>query len=240
MELRRRTHKNKLNNDIRDAENFISRNEETIKRIKNSNMGVEYIQNQIIKLKTAVEEKREILAVITEELLHVSNGLFDEKINDEYKHNTDKHNKSVDERKLIVESNKDEMTEKKGLSAKYWEGVIDASRAQKQQERDYKYGLKYFRKVCDQLPDYMIRNLSEMPNNKGYIWRGVHFYGDLPEQSGPVIMFEKQRGDINIIHEYTDREYRIYEKKGKDRKVLVHKEPIKRKVIEKSLMDYVK
>jgi hypothetical protein len=239
MELRRRTHKNKLNNDIRDAENFIFRNEETIKRIKKSNMGVEYIQNQIEKLKIAVDEKRELLDIKEEELVHVSNGLFDEKINDEYKENAIKHEKAVNDIKLIKESKKDELSEKKELSSKYWEGIIEASRSQKQLERDYKYGLKYFRKVCDQLPEYMSRNLSDMPNNKGYIWRGLNFYGDQPDQPGPVIMFEKLKGDINIIHEYTDREYRKYEKRGKDRKQLIYKEPIKKRGDE-SLMAYVK
>ena len=65
-----------------------------------------------------------------------------------------------------------------------------------------------------------------MPNNKGYIWRGVHFYGELPEESGPRVMFEKQRG-LLLIHEYTPREYRLYEKEGKNRKKMVHKSPIR-------------
>jgi len=79
-----------------------------------------------------------------------------------------------------------------------------------------------------------------MPNNKGYIWRGINFYGKLREQYGPTVMFEKKRGGILVIHEYTEREYRRYEKQGKDRKQLVHKSL--RKVIktENSLMDYLK
>ena len=29
----------------------------------------------------------------------------------------------------------------------------------------------------------MQKNLKEMPNNKGYLWRGVTFYGDMPEEN---------------------------------------------------------
>ena len=86
----------------------------------------------------------------------------------------------------------------------------------------------------------MINNLAEMPNNKGYIWRGVHFYGDLPGQAGPQVMFEKQRGGILVIHEHTDHEYRRYEKEGKNRKQLVHKSRRKKIKFGSSLMDYVK
>ena len=79
-----------------------------------------------------------------------------------------------------------------------------------------------------------------MPNNKGYIWCGVNFYGDLPEQKGPRVMFEKKRGGILIIHEYTDNEYRRYEKNGKDRKQMVHKQAIRQKTYGNSLIDYIK
>ena len=68
----------------------------------------------------------------------------------------------------------------------------------------------------------MKSNLADMPNNKGYIWRGVVFYGDLPEYKGqPRILFEK-KGRILVIHEYSGKEYKRYEKEGKNRKILVY------------------
>ena len=47
MELRRRNYKNNLYDKIREDKSILLRNEETIKRIKQSQMGVEYINNQI-------------------------------------------------------------------------------------------------------------------------------------------------------------------------------------------------
>lgn len=227
MELRRRVHKNKLNNEIREIENIISRSESTIVRIKNTNMGVEYIKNQINKLKTLIEEKTKLLEKKKIELDGISSGLSDTVINEEYKNNSLRQKKDKIEKKKQKNTNEEEKKEKKEISQKYWKGIISESILEKQKERNYKHGLKYFRKVSDQLPEYMKKSLSEMPNNKGYIWRGIHFYGDLPsEQNHTYVMFEKQRG-ILVIHEYTDNEYRKYEKYGKDRKRLIHKEPRK-------------
>jgi len=71
---------------------------------------------------------------------------------------------------------------------------------------------KYLRAV-ETLPDYMKDNLKTMPNNKGYRWRGVGFYGlQKPIKDEPLILFEKRRGVLKICKYYKDRA-EIYEKK---------------------------
>ena len=56
--------------------------------------------------------------------------------------------------------------------------------------------------AIDTLPPYMKKNLQEMPNNKGYRWKGVTFYGYLPEiKDQSTIIFEKVQGEL-IIHEH--------------------------------------
>jgi hypothetical protein len=67
----------------------------------------------------------------------------------------------------------------------------------------------------------------------------VCYYGELRERPyEPRVMFEKKAGDILIIHEYTDTEYKIFEKRGKDKKNLIHQEPKKKKNSKLSIMDY--
>jgi hypothetical protein len=53
------------------------------------------------------------------------------------------------------------------------------------------------------LPSYMKKNLVNMPNNKGYIHYGTHFYGLKPPENDPniIVMFEK-KGNILVIHKY--------------------------------------
>lgn len=240
MEVRRRLKKNTLVNGIREAENFINRSEKTIKRLKNTTMGVEYVQSQIVKLKNAISAKEKENERMKEDLASIKYGGLDDEINKEYEKNMKRQKKMYEERREEKAESEREKKVKKDASKEYWNGILRASRSQRQKERDMKYDYKYFNKVCNTLPEYIQRNLSEMPNNKGYIWRGVHFYGEIPETQGPRVMFEKKKGGVLVIHEYTDREYKRYEKVGKERKKLVHKEFRKRKNTVTSLMDYLK
>ena len=50
----------------------------------------------------------------------------------------------------------------------------------------------------------MRAKLDNMPNNKGYIWRGVHFYGlkDPEHEKADIVMFENKKGILHI-HEWT-------------------------------------
>lgn len=240
MEVQRRARKNKIINNIRDAETTLKRSEETIKRIKNSQMGEEYVKAQIIKLKLVIVDKKELLKNLNDELYNVLSGSLDDEIVEEQKKvqkTMENHQKRL---KIKKEEKKVENDGKKEISKEYWKGIITASKSHRQKEKDVQYGYKYFNKVIDTLPSYMTKNLADMPNNKGYIWRGIHFYGDLPEQSGPRVMFEKQRGGILVIHEYTDSEYKRYEKDGKNNKKLVHKAPRKKKQFGISIMDFLK
>lgn len=240
MEVRRRLRKNKIINDIRDANTFINRSDETIKRLRRSQMGEEYVKAQITKLKDAVEEKKKIVEQLNKDVHDVTLGQLDDEIDKEHKNNK-KRLQNIRKEKAKASAIKKEVNdENKEVSQNYWKGILDESRTYRQKERDIKYGYKYYNKIVDLLPAYMKKNLAYMPNNKGYIWRDLHFYGDLPEQSGPRVMFEKQRGGLLIIHEYTDHEYRRYEKEGKNRKQLVHKSPKRLIKSGSSLMDYLK
>lgn len=56
----------------------------------------------------------------------------------------------------------------------------------------------------ERLPDYIRTNLQKMPNNKGYIYRGIHYYGALPAEKNNdlLIMFERPPGMPDmLIHE---------------------------------------
>jgi len=228
MEVRRRVKQNKIINDIRDIELFINRSNDTISRIKGSNTGVEYIKNQIIKLTEAVSEKEDCLNKLNNLLLDIKKGNLDIELEQESNEIKEKNElqtiKNIEKKK----EKKKEKEKKSAILDTYWQNTISSSRNQKQIERDIKYYNKYFNKICNSLPSYMIKNLSEMSNNNGYIWRGVNFYGDLPVKPGFTTMFEKNNSNL-IIHEYSNTEYKRYEKEGKNPKQLVFNETLKSK-----------
>lgn len=95
-------------------------------------------------------------------------------------------------------------------------------------EKDIRYHYKRFRFIDETLPDFIKKNLADMPNNKGYIWKNCWFFGHREKEPyQPIILFEKQRGNILQIHEYSDRDYKMFEKQGKNPKKLVkHKRRI--------------
>lgn len=222
MELRRRNYKNNLYDKIREDKSILLRNEETIKRIKQSQMGVEYINNQINILKSINKEKREKLIILEENVIKVDKGLLDNEIDNIIEKDREIFNKKKRESEKLIEDKRRYKEEKKEISQKYWKNIVNGTRSDKQKERDMKYGWKYYNKVIDTLPSYMKNNLREMTNNKGYIWRGVVFYGEIPiYNEQPRILFEK-KGRILVIHEYIGKEYKRFEKEGKNRKILVY------------------
>jgi hypothetical protein len=99
-------------------------------------------------------------------------------------------------------------------------------RVLKKQRRSFNWDKKKFRiyyrkflKAVDTLPSYMTDNLKTMPNNKGYLWRGVQFLGKRnPIINEPLIVFEKRRGVLMIRKQYKDRT-EVHKKIGKETKL---------------------
>ena len=96
------------------------------------------------------------------------------------------------------------------------EKIYQKGRDQRKNDRwnKKKYDIYYkkYLQAIQTLPQYIRTNLEEMPNNKGYIWRGVQFFGKkLPEYGEQTILFEKKRGKL-IIHKSSDTSWEIFEK----------------------------
>lgn len=98
-------------------------------------------------------------------------------------------------------------------------------RSERSQQKEYDYYYKYFTKLSNTIPPYILKNLKKMPNNKGYIWKGMQCFGELPADNNyNTVLFENAGKDLIHIHEWTKTEYKIYEKYGKNNKILLHKE----------------
>lgn len=99
-------------------------------------------------------------------------------------------------------------------------------RSERSLQKDYEYYYRYFNKLCNTIPAYIQKNLKKMPNNKGYIWKGLQCFGELPADNNynNTMLFENVGRDTLHIHEWTATEYKVYEKHGKNNKVLIKKE----------------
>jgi hypothetical protein len=96
----------------------------------------------------------------------------------------------------------------------------------------------YYNEVNSTLPRFISEKLDDMPNNRGYIWRGVWYFGQQPSRNDqPLVMFEKYQ-KVLYVHEYsrdqpsfagydsapgpnqTVTEHKMYERNGKDQKLI--------------------
>ena len=76
-------------------------------------------------------------------------------------------------------------------------------------------------KIINTIDPFILANLKKMPSNKGYIWRGIYCYGELPPESKNIIMFDKCKNGVMKIRECINDKIYIYEKIGKGPKKLI-------------------
>ena len=220
--------KNKINESIRIIRKNIEHSNDTIKRFK-SQSASDFIINQIEKLtKSNIEDEIQI-EILEKRLLDLESGILNEELLLEKKQNKDiaESKNSVNKKKKEAEIKVQD--EKKKKSKDLDSNNRDYERKERSKEYNMNRAYSYYQKSVESIPDYMLDNLENMPNNKGYIWRDIYCYGDLPpEENRPITLFEKQR-DLMIIHEWSNKYYTIYHKVGKaGRKSIVNRTEIKR------------
>jgi hypothetical protein len=230
MDNRRLSERNRILNEIQTISCYITKDTSSIDRlelIKNS----EYAKAQIIKLTDKIQVRKTSLETFKCRLSLLETGQLDSellKIYEQNKIEIDRKTNEKKQKKKIEEQNK---LEDSRISKAFYQINRQSDREYRRTEKDADRALKHFNKTNNGLPDHIKRNLSGMPSNKGYIWKGVHFYGcRKPERNRPIVMFEKVRGGILRIYEYTPTEILISEKQGKNRKVLVSREARKQKL----------
>ena len=224
-EEQKRSYINSLFLKIKNCEYIIKISLETIEKLRKENsliINTEYRVNRIKEIKDKIEEKEKELENYKEEIKLVKRGEMDEKLEIMYKKNTEEIKKKEDKTKNIKKQKREDKEEDRKISNKYFNNISRDRYLERQKEKEMKYSYNYYNRVVDSLPEYINNNLKTMPNNKGYIWRGVYFFGFLPKENNKdvTILFEKKK-DILIIHEIDAIYHRIYNKKGKDRRIFM-------------------
>lgn len=90
-------------------------------------------------------------------------------------------------------------------------------------KRDIEREYGRFLDISENLPEYLIRNLKTMPNNKGYRFRGITFYGELPPENGPSVVFEKKPDGMMITEYYSNQHITYFKPRDGGQKELVKK-----------------
>jgi hypothetical protein len=79
------------------------------------------------------------------------------------------------------------------------------------------------------LPEYIQANLQKMPNNKGYIWKGIWYFGHQPAERNNdlVVMFERPLGMTDtLVHEIKAGHYHRILQRSKQSTKIISERPI--------------
>jgi hypothetical protein len=147
-----------------------------------------------------------------------------EEIEKRFSERLEKHNREKISFKRKMEKKREKKKDEKKVLDGFFKSEKKIRYDIKSQKRNERYAYKHFCRSEDSLPEYMSRNLKNMPNNKGYIWKSVYYYGHQPaNENEPTFLFEKKYGTL-YIHEYTHNEYFYFSKEKNGPKVLLKHE----------------
>lgn len=222
--------KNELNNRIKEIGVIIRRIDETLHNLTRSNLGRDFIEKSKEKNRQKKEDLENELIELENKLRNLEHGVLDTEMILEAEKDK-KYSEEVRERESNRKKTRDEAYKKKEKRSKEsWQEQREEFNSQKASEREINREFNHFLHAIDSLPDYIIKNLKDMPNNKGYIFKGVTHLGRLPAEKGqPEILFEKQRDGSLIINEYFPDRTRVSRKDKDGKKVVIRDEIIERK-----------
>ena len=230
MESKRQYLIKKCNERISEIQFCNQKDKEMLSRIKEQG-DTSYVRNQILKINEKISRRKEETKELEEKIKEIPYGGYDDEIQSEI----DNNNKIQKEKERVKKEKRvTELQDKKYKATRshnFYQVNKKSDREDRYLQKDIEKSYSHYLKACNSIPDYILNNLKEMPQNKGYFWKNVACFGELPaEKNKPLTLFERQKGGgLLIIHEWLPHQYNIYHKQGKDKKKLISSEPRKKK-----------
>jgi len=222
MDIKRKKHIQNINQRILLLDKAIEADDVMLDNLKEQG-ATSFVLAQVDKITQRNENRRKEIETLTQRSEDICSGLLDEDIQREM---SDAKKKIMADNELMI-AKKNRLREQQKIasdkSKRFYQKTASADRENRFREKDMQRAYNQYLNIVATIPEYISKNLEEMPNNKGYLWRGVQCYGKKDEasnSSNSLILFEKQKGGLLVIHENTPTEYKIFHKKGKDKKVL--------------------
>lgn len=218
MEQRRISERIKLNEELRILNKYNETDSTTVSRFRGMPKNDNFVVRQLEKLQNQIEERTERIKSLEERLEKLNVGDLD----DELKEIVDR---NLAEIKVKAEATKIKKLAEKTIKASDEQSSKSYYAIEKQGDKMNKSwyfnsALNYFNKANDTIPEYMKRELSRMPCNTGYIWKGVYCFGERPQTSSTFTMTDNRKG-MKIIHVWDKEYHSIYQKEGKNDEVLI-------------------
>ena len=189
INYKRRRELIKIKSQIRQERSYIQNDESAIERMRKLTGGWSAEQIESRKAKNLLRENE--ISFLEKRVEGVERGEFDNELDG-----------------FAIEKKQKELPIPKQKNIIYQ--TFSNKRSDTNIKREIEKQWQYFVKTRDTIPGYMIKKLKNMPNNKGYIWKNIYCYGERPANIGePVILFETQKEGLLVIHEITEKDYKI-------------------------------
>ena len=224
METKRQNLIKKCNERLSEIRFCNQKDKEMLTRIKEQG-DTSYVKNQVKKINEKIFLRNEESKEIEEKIKEIPYGMYDDEIQSKIDYNSkmQKEKDRIRKEKHITELIDKKHHEKK--SQKFYQSNRNSDREERYLQKEMQRTYNHYVKACDSIPEYILKNLKEMPQNKGYFWKNVACFGELPpEENKPLTLFERQKGGLLIIHEWLPKYYNVYHKQGKDKKKLISSE----------------
>lgn len=219
--------RNEINFKIRENEKIIAKNLHTINRIREKDDT--YYKNMCEKLKLQNEEREEEIQNFKQIIGKIDTGEYDKEIKEE----------KIENQRIIKQKNQEVLDRKSKI--KDMEDKNNEEWKQKnQKERDYfrkerynkrNLGKEYqkFLKNVNRCPDFIKKKLKNMPNNKGYVWNNIYYFGQQKQKhkSDTVTIIQKERNNKMYIQEWRSDRIDVYLCISKGKKELMSTRPRK-------------
>ena len=218
--------RNEYNTRIKFMTKEIFRLEESLTNLTRSGLSKDFVDKKKDDNKTKIDNLKNESNELNLKLLDLDTGVMDEEIQKRLQSqkevNNQKLKKENDNRQQKIVNTENQ---KKAFSLR-----LNSDKKSNYEKRCLGYEIErtyqHYLKANDKLPDYIRKNLKEMPNNKGYIFNDVVFLGQKPkERENYEILFEKQRDGCLLIHEHFPYKTLISKKHPNGKKeVIVNKQ----------------
>lgn len=230
LEIHLRRIRNETEDELAQIELAIQRCEATISRLrtnKNTYNPRVVIERNETELARFQEEKR----AHELKLEQIESEAYLDTLKQELEHNREviaqksahtKKRKEAAASQQVMTTTAASFTKKRPMGRREWEPSY---------ERDFKYAEKQYHRDSSSLPDYLYDKIQNMPNNMGYVWKDIWFFGArAPEQTTEYTLFEKRYNQF-LVHVFNRNThmYTLYEKDQSGRRRFISRAPMKKR-----------
>lgn len=223
IDIQLRKTKNETIDDIQVLERSIQRCQENISRLKAN----KHQFNPEVLLKrnhSEMEQFQEQLRQAQIKLEQIENGLYEDKLREEFEQTR----QAIEQKSKVTKKKRSEASTLMNRNAPPKRQPYNRSNPEfRDFSRDFDYAERQFFKDCSTLPDYLHEKLKNMPNNLGYVWKNIWFFGEkYASNKNEYILYEKQNQQF-LMHVYNlqTRMYTLYDKDNSGRKKCLNKRP---------------